>query len=89
MGVLQQHRGFDAADREVHRERFVALAREHHLAALTQVDGDVGVERQPPLRQPLRIGDGVPDVANRVGQLPFETDQPSVRSALDDSVVGA
>ena len=55
VGVLEQHRRLDTQDRARHRHRFVTTAGEHHLAALAEVDGDVGVERQPPVGQPLGI----------------------------------
>src|SRR5947209_3809281 len=52
MGVLERHWRLDAKDRARHRYRFITTAGKHHLAALVEVDRDVGVERQPPLRQP-------------------------------------
>ena len=59
---------------------------EDHLAAFAEVDRDVGVEREPPVGQPLRAGDGVPHVTDVVGEVPFEADDASVGGAFEHAV---
>ena len=41
------------------RQGALAGGSEHHLATPTKIDGDVRVERQPSVRQPLRVRDRV------------------------------
>ena len=54
MRVFEQHGRFEAQDRAGHDRLAVRSAREHELAADAQVDGDVGVEGEPPLGEALR-----------------------------------
>ena len=68
VGVLEEHRRLDPQDGEGHVGCVVAAADEAHLAALAEVHGDVGVERQPPVGEALGVGDGGPHVADRVGR---------------------
>ncbi len=88
VGVLEEQRGLDAEDRERHRHRLVTPAGKHHLAALSEVDGDVGVERQPPVRQPPWVRDRIPDLADRVREVAFESDHAPIDGALQHAIVG-
>ena len=86
--MLEQQRRLDAQDRAGHRDRLaVGRPGEDHLAALAEVDGDVGVERQPPVGQPLGGGDGVPHVADVVGEVALEADDAAIGGAFEHAVV--
>ena len=88
VGVLEQTWRLDPQDRARHGHGFVAAAHERHLATGVEVHGDVRVEREPPVRQSLGRGDRIPHVVDGVGQLTFEADDASVRSAFEGAVVG-
>ena len=45
------------------------------------------VERQPPLSQPRRVRDRVPDITDRVGELPLEPDDPAIGGAFQGAVI--
>jgi hypothetical protein len=83
VGVLEKRRRLDTQDRARHRHRFVTTSDKHHLTALSEVDCDVGVERQPPVRQPRWIRDRAPHVADRVREVAFDRMTPpsAVRSS--------
>ena len=88
VGVLEQHRRLDAQDGAGHRRRLAGGGGEDHLPALAEVDGDVGVEGQPPVGQAGRGRDGVPHRLHGIGQVPLEADDPAIGGALQRAVGG-
>ena len=88
VGVLEPHRRLDAQDGARHGRGLAGAGGEDHLPALAEVDGDVGVEGQPPVRQAVRVRDGVPHRLHGIGQVPLEADDPAIGGALQRAVGG-
>jgi hypothetical protein len=87
VSVLEEHWWFDTQDRARDGDRLVAGGSEDHLTAFAQIDGDVGIERQPPVGEASRVRDRIPHIADRIVEAAFEVDDAAFGRSFDGPVV--
>ncbi len=86
VGVLEQVWWFHAEDLTGDRHRLVAGGRHDHQTARLEIDRDVGVEREPPIGEPLRLGDRRPHLGDGMREPAFEADHTAGLGRLDGAV---